>query len=363
MQIYLVGGAIRDTLLGQKVIERDWVIIGATPEQLLKQNYQAVGKDFPVFLHPETKEEYALARTERKKAPGYYGFICDFNPDISLEQDLLRRDLTINAIAMDQHHQIIDPYNGRLDIQQRTLRHVSDAFTEDPVRVLRVARFMARFAHLGFTIAQETMQLMQQMVCNNELSYLVPERIWQEWHNSLLTQNPELFITTLHECGALKIIAPELDLLYTNNLLQLFKNTANLTNEPHIRFAALACAIKTNLNEFCQRLRVPKQYTHLALITAEYVHKIKELHTLTPNEIVQILEKTDAFRRPEIFNQLLIISDALNTTKFSSCWRHIALACAACKPEENQTNGQLIKQDLHAKRVIVAQQIKALYEK
>ncbi len=214
MKVYLVGGAVRDQLLGLDTKERDWVVVGATPEMLLQQNYRQVGRDFPVFLHPVSKEEYALARTERKSAPGYYGFVCDFSSQVTLEEDLARRDLTINAMARDEQGTLIDPYHGQKDLKNKILRHVSPAFSEDPVRVLRVARFAARFHHLGFRLANETRALMYAMVKQGELAHLVPERVWKEWQKSLEEVNPEQFILTLRSCGALKIILPELDALF-----------------------------------------------------------------------------------------------------------------------------------------------------
>jgi tRNA nucleotidyltransferase (CCA-adding enzyme) len=208
MNIYLVGGAVRDSLLGRSVKDRDWVVVGATPQQLLSLGYQAVGKDFPVFLHPKTHEEYALARTERKIGTGYHGFSCDAAPHISLEQDLARRDLTINAMAQDQHGQLIDPYGGQADLNARLLRHVSEAFSEDPLRVLRVARFAARYAGLGFTVAPETLTLMQHMVNAGELNHLTVERVWQETDKALNENYPDVYIQVLRDCGALKVLFP-----------------------------------------------------------------------------------------------------------------------------------------------------------
>ena len=206
MEIYLVGGAVRDELLGRPVKERDWVVVGATPEQMLAQGFKQVGKDFPVFLHPESSEEYALARTERKTAPGYHGFEVHAEPEVTLEQDLLRRDLTINALAKDHTGDIIDPYGGLNDLENRVLRHVSDAFAEDPVRILRTARFAARYDHLGFNVAEETNALMQTMADNGEADALVAERVWQELVKTLDEKRPSRFFETLRECGALKIV-------------------------------------------------------------------------------------------------------------------------------------------------------------
>ena len=214
MKSYLVGGAVRDGLLGLPVKDKDWVVVGATPQQMLDAGYQQVGRDFPVFLHPNSHEEYALARTERKSGSGYTGFTCYAAPDVTLEQDLLRRDLTVNALAEDADGTIIDPYGGRRDLEQRILRHVSPAFGEDPLRVLRVARFAARYAHLSFRIADETMVLMREMTDAGELAHLTPERVWKETENALGTRNPQVFFQTLRDCGALKVLFPEIDALY-----------------------------------------------------------------------------------------------------------------------------------------------------
>ena len=214
MQVYRVGGAIRDRLLGLTIKDTDWVVTGSTPEQMVSAGYLPIGKDFPVFLHPDTKQEYALARTERKVSRGYAGFNFNTDPAITIQQDLARRDLTINAIAEDAQGQLIDPYHGQQDIQQRLLRHVSDAFVEDPVRVLRVARFAARFYQLGFQIAPETRQLMKQIADSGELDALVPERVWTEMNKALAEPDPQVFFTSLRDCGVLKTLFPEIDNLF-----------------------------------------------------------------------------------------------------------------------------------------------------
>ena len=253
MKTYLVGGAVRDELLGYPYKERDWVVVGATVDEMLAAGFQQVGKDFPVFLHPETKEEYALARTERKTAAGYKGFDVHASPDVTLEEDLVRRDLTINAIAKDEHGEVIDPYHGVGDIEERLLRHVSSAFSEDPVRILRIARFLARYAHLGFSIADETMQLMRTMVDNGEVDALVPERVWQEMHKALTERTPSRFIEVLRECGALARILPELDALFGVpqpeehhpeidtgiHTLLVLQQACKLSDDADVRFAAL----------------------------------------------------------------------------------------------------------------------------
>ena len=253
MKIYLVGGAVRDDLLNYPVIEKDWVVVGACVNEMLELGYQQVGKDFPVFLHPVTKDEHALARTERNTAPGYKGFEVHASPDVTLEEDLIRRDLTINAIAKDEEGNLVDPYNGQADLQAKLLRHVSSAFSEDPVRILRVARFAARYAHLGFTVAEETLKLMQKMVADGEANALVAERVWQEFHKALGERNPEVFIQTLRDCNALKIILPEIDGLFGVpqpvehhpeidtgiHTLMVLQQATLLTSETSTRFAAL----------------------------------------------------------------------------------------------------------------------------
>ncbi|MCH7536731.1 MAG: multifunctional CCA addition/repair protein, partial [Proteobacteria bacterium] len=253
MKVYLVGGAVRDEQLGIPHSERDWCAVGATPAELLDAGYRQVGKDFPVFLHPESNEEYALARTERKTAPGYHGFEFDFSPNVSIEDDLLRRDLTINAIAKDADGTLIDPHGGRGDIDQRILRHVSDAFSEDPVRILRVAKFAARFRHLGFNIADETMTLMQEMVANGEVDALVPDRVWKETEEALCGSDIRVYFEVLRECGALEVLFPEVDALFGVpqpekwhpeidtgvHTLMVLEQAEALSKDLAVRFAAL----------------------------------------------------------------------------------------------------------------------------
>jgi tRNA nucleotidyltransferase (CCA-adding enzyme) len=344
MQIYLVGGAVRDTLLKYPFKDKDWVVVGATIEQMLELGYQQVGKDFPVFLHPKTKDEHALARTERKTAPGYKGFNVHATPDITLEEDLQRRDLTINAIAEDSDGNIVDPYNGKADIENKLLRHVSDAFSEDPVRILRVARFAARYAHLGFSVATETMQLMKTMVKNNEADALVAERVWQEMHKALNEKNPEEFIKVLKECGALKRILPELDILFGIpqpeqyhpeidtgvHTLMVLQQACLLSNEATVRLAALFHDLGKGatpegkwpshhgheqlgidiIKAVCKRLKIPNDFKDLAVITSNYhlhVHKVFELKNKT---LLKTLERLDAFRKPKRFEQFLIACEA-----------------------------------------------------
>lgn len=344
MQIYLVGGAVRDQLLGLPIKERDWVVVGSTPEEMLKQGFQQVGKDFPVFLHPDTKEEYALARRERKTAQGYYGFTCEVDSTVSLEDDLRRRDLTVNAMAMDPQGRLIDPYHGQQDLQERRLRHVSDAFIEDPVRVLRLARFKARFHHLGFQIAPETRALVYQMVTSTELTQLVPERVWQELECSLDELHPEQFIWTLRETGALREIFPELDALFgipaapdyhpeidsgihALHVLQFAKQQGA---DRYLLFAALlhdvgkALTPRANwpshaghdergeavIQHFCERLKIPRVYRELAKMGCRYHLKIFRVAQLTPEEVVDVLVGCGAFRQPHFLQQLLTLCEA-----------------------------------------------------
>lgn len=340
MKIYLVGGAVRDQLLGRKVVERDWVVVGATTEDMLAKGYKLVGKDFPVFLHPDSHEEYALARTERKTSPGYRGFVVHADPGVSLREDLRRRDLTINALAKDENGQLIDYYNGQFDLDQRLLRHVSPAFAEDPVRILRVARFAARYAHLGFRVAEETQRLMREMVESGEVNSLVPERVWQELQKALTERHPSVFIEVLRDCGALKIIFPEIDRLFGVpqpekyhpeidtgiHTLMVVEQAVKLSEKPTVRFAALTHDLGKGttpkqilpshhgheersvklIKTLCERLRVPKNYRELAIIVARYHSHIHHAYELKPSTVLKTLERTDAFRRAERFEDFLL---------------------------------------------------------
>jgi tRNA nucleotidyltransferase (CCA-adding enzyme) len=345
MKTYLVGGAVRDALLGLAVRERDWVVVGAHPDELAALGYKAVGRDFPVFLHPQTNEEYALARTERKTGPGYRGFVTRFGQEVTLEQDLERRDLTINAIARDMDTgMLIDPYGGQRDLAARVLRHVSAAFIEDPVRVLRVARFAARFAPQGFTVAQETLELMRQIAANGELDALVAERVWQETHKALVSTHPHTFFGVLRDAQALKVIFPEIDALFGVpqpaqwhpeidtgvHTLMVLEQAARLSAEPSVRFAALThdlgkgvtpkehwpkhhgheAASVLLLEELCVRLRVPNEYRECAIGVARYhghAHRALELRAST---LLELLENLDAFRRPARFEEFLLACEA-----------------------------------------------------
>ncbi|MGL5395238.1 MAG: multifunctional CCA addition/repair protein, partial [Shewanella sp.] len=340
MKIYLVGGAVRDSLLNLPIKDKDYMVVGATPEQMQQLGYRQVGKDFPVFLHPKTQQEYALARTERKVGLGYGGFSCYASPDVTLEQDLLRRDLTINAIAKDEEGNLYDPYQGIADIKARQLRHVSAAFAEDPLRVLRVARFAARFHGLGFEIANETLALMQHMSKTEELTALTPERVWQEVDKSLGGPNPEVFFQVLRQCGALKILFPEIDALFGVpqpekwhpeidtglHTLMVLAQAALLTQEKVVRFAALvhdlgkAVSPKEHLPKhhghgqkglplikaLCERLRVPNEYRDLALLVSDQHQNVHQAFELRAETIIKIFDKADFWRKPERLNQLLL---------------------------------------------------------
>ncbi|WP_318433627.1 multifunctional CCA addition/repair protein [Photobacterium leiognathi] len=352
MQTYLVGGAVRDTLLGLTVTDKDWVVVGTTPEAMLAAGFEQIGSDFPVFLHPKTKQEHALARTERKSGHGYTGFLCYSAPDVTLEQDLLRRDLTINAIAQAPNGDLIDPYHGQQDITNKVLRHVSPAFAEDPLRVLRVARFAARFTHLGFTVAPETMALMQEMVVSGELASLTPERVWKEWEKSLSSDDPQMFLTVLRQCGALAIVMPEIDALFGVpqpekwhpeidcgiHTLLVAKKAAELSTDKTIRFAAQvhdlgkALSPKDDLphhkmhcrdgikpiKALCQRLRVPNEYRDIALLVCEQHTKIHHAEEMRADTFIKIFDQIDAWRKPERVAQLATCcrADARGRTHF-----------------------------------------------
>ncbi len=345
MKVYLVGGAVRDELLGLHVDERDWVVVGATPQALLDQGYKAVGKDFPVFLHPQTGEEYALARTERKTGRGYYGFEAYFAPDVTLADDLRRRDLTVNAIAKDPDTgELIDPFGGVRDVQARVLRHVSSAFNEDPLRVLRVARFAARFAPMGFSIAPETLALMREMSQTDELTALVPERVWQETLRALSSAAPWVYFEALRDVGALRIVFPELDRLFGVpqpeqwhpeidtgvHTVMVLQQACALSTDPRVRFAALMHDLGKGttpahewprhigheersvklIDALCERLRVPKDFRELARIVARYHGIAHRAEQLRPSTMVDALDRLDAYRRPERFEQFLLACEA-----------------------------------------------------
>ncbi|CUU22764.1 tRNA nucleotidyltransferase (CCA-adding enzyme) [Duffyella gerundensis] len=344
MKTYLVGGAVRDGLLNLPIKDRDWVVTGTTPEAMLAAGYQQVGRDFPVFLHPKTREEYALARTERKSGQGYTGFITWFAPDVTLEQDLQRRDLTINAIAQDSDGNIIDPFNGRHDIQQRLLRHVSVAFNEDPLRVLRVARFAARFAHLNFRIADETMALMQHMAASGELAHLTAERVWKETESALQSPNPQVFFQVLRDCNALAVLFPEIDKLFGVpapakwhpeidtgvHTLMTLAIAAQLSPEVDIRFATLCHDVGKALTppekwpshhghglagvpvveQLCQRLRVPNHVRDLSLLVTEFHDIVHTVERQSSETLVGLFDRIDAWRKPQRVEQIALTSEA-----------------------------------------------------
>jgi tRNA nucleotidyltransferase (CCA-adding enzyme) len=344
MDIYLVGGAVRDELLGLPVGERDWVVVGATQAEMEQAGFRPVGRDFPVFLHPDTHEEYALARTERKTAPGYRGFVVNASPEVTLEEDLLRRDLTVNAIARAADSRLVDPWGGQADLAARVLRHVSPAFPEDPVRILRTARLAARFHELGFTVAPETLALMRAMVAAGEADALVPERVWQETHRALETARPDVFLAVLRECGALAVVFPEIDALFGVpqpprwhpevdtgvHLLLCLRAAARLGLDAETRFAVLLHDLGkgttpreywpshhghedrgvTLARRLCERLRAPTSFRELAEIVARYHGLCHRAAELRPATVLKLLEGTDAFRRPERFAKFLLACEA-----------------------------------------------------
>lgn len=309
MHIYLVGGAVRDAMLQRPVTERDWVVTGATAEDLLDQGFTQVGKDFPVFLHPTSKEEYALARVEKKAGTGYTGFDCDAGPHISLEQDLLRRDLTINAMAQDADGTLIDPYQGQADLQQRVLRHVSPAFSEDPLRVFRVARFAARYHYLGFTVAPDTLALMQDMAAQGMLSELTAERVWQETHRALSDQDSPVYFTTLAQANALDDWFAEL----TEELPRLARvlPPAHDAGASVAERMALVCAglSPKQASALCQRLRCANEVSQLAELAARFAQVLSS--SPEPAELLAIFDQADAWRKPQRFDALLRVA-ALN---------------------------------------------------
>ena len=404
LDAYLVGGAVRDAALGLSVADRDWVVIGSTPEQMVELGFRPVGADFPVFLHPESHEEYALARTERKTARGYQGFQFNTSPDITLEQDLQRRDITINAMAQDAQGQLIDPFNGKQDLENKIIRHVSDAFVEDPVRVLRVARFAARF---GFTVADETKALMRNMVENGEVDALVAERVWAEMEKALNTPEPDRFFMVLRECGALARILPEIDDLFGIpqtakyhpeidtgiHTMMVMQQITQLTSDPVARFAALVHDLgkaKTPeellpshkghersglplIDAMCQRLRIPKKYQALAKAVAEYHLHMHKMADLKPTTVLRMLEKTRALMDDERAQQIALccIADARGRTgleqrdypqadlflRFQQAAKNVDSAAIAAEYD----NGEAIKNAVHQARAAAIAKIKRDY--
>ncbi len=397
MRVYLVGGAVRDALLGREAQEKDYVVVGSSAEELTRAGYRPVGRDFPVFLHPETHAEYALARRERKTGPGYRGFVTEFSSDITLEEDLLRRDLTVNAMARADDGTLIDPYGGQADIAARTLRHVSPAFSEDPVRILRTARFAARFAPLGFTVHESTRELMRQMVAAGEADALVAERVWQETERALGEARPEVFFEVLRDCGALKVIFPEVDALFGVpqpaewhpeidtglHVLLCLKRAADLAAPVSVRFAVLVHDLGKGttpreqwpkhvmhesrglplIDALCSRLRVPAALRELGRMTAKQHTNVHRARQLRPDTVLRLLEDCDAFRRPERFSEMLLACqcDAQGRTGLENApypqrelleaARATASAVQLTDAERADLNGPAIAAALKTKRV------------
>src|SRR5579859_6202517 len=405
MKTYLVGGAVRDRLLGLPVRERDWVVVGATPEELARAGYLPVGREFPVFLHPATHEEYALARLERKVGPGYRGFTTRFSPDVTLEEDLRRRDLTINAMAESEAGELIDPYGGQADLAARVLRHVSASFTEDPVRVLRAARFAARFASRGFRIADETLELMRRMVASGEVSALVAERVWQETERALAEEHPEVFFATLRACGALAVIFPEIDALYGVpqparwhpeidtgvHVMLALSSAASSRTSTAVRFAVLTHDLGKArtprelwpkhhgheqagvalIEALAERLRIPGTHRELAILAAREHTRVHRALELRPETVLELLQECDAFRRPERFAELLQAceADARGRSGFEQtpypqvAYLRAALTAAAAVTlsgeERRGLEGPAIGEELRRRRLAAVSALKA----
>jgi tRNA nucleotidyltransferase (CCA-adding enzyme) len=404
VRVYLVGGAVRDRLLGLPVRERDWVVVGARPEELVDAGYRPVGREFPVFLHPETHEEYALARVERKVGPGYRGFTTQFSPEVTLEEDLRRRDLTINAMAQSEDGALIDPYGGESDLAARRLRHVSDAFVEDPVRILRVARFAARFASLGFSLASETLELMQRMTAAGEVEALVPERVWQETERALAATDPQVFFETLRACGALAVIYPEVDALYGVpqpprwhpeidtglHVMMALQCAARLDGSNAVRFATLTHDLGKArtprerwpshhgheeagvplIEALCSRLKVPNGHRELAILAARYHTHVHRAHELKPVTVLSLFESCDAFRRPERFAELLLACeadargrtgkehDAYPQAAYLAAARAAAASVTLSEDERGGLEGKQIGEEIRRRRLAAITRVK-----
>lgn len=362
MDTYLVGGAIRDELLGLPVRERDWVVVGATPEALAADGYTQVGKDFPVFLHPTTHEEYALARTERKTGPGYHGFVVRYSPDVTLEEDLRRRDLTVNAMARAADGRLIDPYGGAADLAARRLRHVSAAFAEDPVRILRLARFAARFASLGFRVAPETSALLGSMVRSGEADALVPERVWAETAKALAANTPSVYFRVLAGCGALSRVYPELATALENparmaQVTAALDRAAAAHASPTVRFACVLSAIEDGaaIDAVCQRGRVPNECRELGLAVRRALDRLQSGIRGAP-DLLTFLDELDAFRRAERFGEVLRaidhvapVGNHLPTDRLLAA-RERAAAVALDPSERTTLSGRAIGERLKEKR-------------
>jgi len=397
MQVFLVGGAVRDKLLGRPVKDRDWLVVGSTPEAMQAQGYKQVGKDFPVFLHPDSQEEYALARTERKSGRGYSGFICDFSPSISLEQDLIRRDLTINAMAEDATGKLHDPFNGQADIQSKVLRHISPAFAEDPLRVFRVARFAARYAHLGFSVADETLTLMKEIAHSGELEFLTAERVWKETESALLEQSPQVYFSLLQDVGALNYWFAEIAALWgvpqpkehhpevdtgVHNMM-VVEQAAKLSNRIEVRFAALCHDLGKGLTakehwpnhyghekeglkalySLFKRLPIPKRLQKIAAPVCEFHLLCHRIDELKPTTVVKLLNKLSAFRQPQMLEDFVLACEADAKGRLGkenhdySQGRKLLAMAKVCEQVDVQEiiaagfQGKAIAEQLHARRV------------
>ncbi|HLB57676.1 MAG TPA: multifunctional CCA tRNA nucleotidyl transferase/2'3'-cyclic phosphodiesterase/2'nucleotidase/phosphatase [Gammaproteobacteria bacterium] len=350
MKIYLVGGAVRDQLLNLPIKEKDWVVVGATVNDMLAQGFRQVGKDFPVFLHPKTSEEYALARKERKSGCGYTGFTFDASPTVSLEEDLLRRDLTINAMAQTPDGVLIDPYHGKDDLSKKILRHVSPAFVEDPVRILRVARFAARF---GFDIAPETKALMQTMVVSGEINTLVAERVWKELERALVEKQPENFFEVLADCNALAVLFPSIKLGGAG--VRVLSMISKKSSDVEIRFAALLHEMPSmTITELCARYRVPTHCRELALLVANYLSLYQRAEKLNATELLDLFLALDAFRREERFKIFLLVCEACtpsSTSAFLIKNYEIAKKVEVQSVLDEGATGKAITERLNQKRI------------
>lgn len=342
MKIFLVGGAVRDELLGKPIHEKDWVVVGCTPEEMLKKGYQPVGKDFPVFLHPKTKEEYALARTERKTGKGYKGFHFYTSPNVSLSEDLIRRDLTINAIAKDaETGELFDPYHGQHDLEKKLLRHVSPAFAEDPVRILRVARFASQLPE--FRVDNETNELMKSMVTAGEVDSLVAERVWKELSRAIIAVKPARFFDVLQHCHALKALFPELKSEQFN--LSLLQYAATLSSDPTVRFSVLLHDLsQKDIQSICNRFRVPHEFSELAILTSKYFSTYRDLNTKDAEAILNLLKSIDALRRPERFDLWITACNAITHPI-----NHRAVLINALEAIKNIDVQSLVKQNYQGK--------------
>ena len=399
MQTYLVGGAVRDQLLNYPVIDKDWVVVGALPDDLLNKGFKRVGDDFPVFLHPVTGEEYALARTERKSGSGHKGFDVFTSVDVTLEDDLIRRDLTINAMALDDNGKLFDPYNGKKDLDKKILRHISPSFSEDPLRVLRVARFAARYHHLGFTVAPETLELMTELSDSGELKTLTAERVWKETVRALSEKSPQVYFQTLKDCGALVDWFAELDCLWGIpnpekwhpeidtgvHTMMVLEQCVLLSDDSATRFAALCHDLgkgitpkeqwpshrgheKTGIpiiEQMAKRIKAPTDHIRLAKLVSEFHLHLHRIEDLKPKTIVKILEQTDAFRKPERFEQFLIACEAdfrgrkgFETRAYpqSDIMRNALAACQDISTKEiidEGYTGKQIGEQIHRQRVSI----------